>query len=336
MQRRDRSAPCSWRGERSCAAGLQRGQHHPESASIWKVRNTLPAEPQSLWIVATGVDQFDSGQHVFGPLSNAAKDARDFAAALSEEAVGLFGAVRIRPMDAPRRLITDAAATREAILARLDEVAAEAKPQDTVVWFFASHRTLDSGGRFAVVPHDIRCSDSNCSAFDHLVNSEDLFGRIQRVAAQRQLLILDTCHAGAIDNTVSDLYDARLSVLARSTGLHVFAAAQATELASDGEASGNGLFTGQILAGLRDRSADENADGLLSSAELGRYARSRLVNSTPNAADRSAIRIFAGAQSNTGAKGRRQTPALLLVGRDFGLVRFGPDRTQRDNAPHQR
>ncbi|MBI2277387.1 MAG: caspase family protein [Dechloromonas sp.] len=289
---------------------------------IWKVRSAMPAEPARLWIVAVGIDKFNKRQHIFGRLLTAAKDARDFASALSHDAIDLFGNDRIRPQSPHQQLLTDTDATREAILGRLDRVAAEAKPQDTVVWFFSSHGTLDGTGRFAVVPHDINCSDPACRSFTNLVSSEDLMASIQRVPAQHQLLILDTCHAGAIDDNVSGLYDARLSVLARSMGLHVFAGAQATEFAADGDADGNGVFTTQILAGFRDRSADQNADGLLSSAELGHYARSHLIGDSPSIGDAEDIQRIIRNGNPTADKSRRQTPVLMIVGRDFGLVRL--------------
>lgn len=290
--------------------------------AIWKVRSTMPAEPARLWIVAVGIDKYNNWQHAFGRLLTAAKDAQDFASTLSHDAVNLFGDDRIRPQSPRQQLLTDTDATREAILDRLDRVAAEAKPQDTVVWFFSSHGTLDATGRFAIVPHDISCSDPACLSFTNLVSSEDLMARIQRVPAQHQLLILDTCHAGAIDDNVSGLYDARLSVLARTMGLHVFAGAQATEFAADGDADENGVFTTQILAGFRDRSADQNADGVLSSAELGYYARSQLVGDLPSAGDAQEIQRIDRTRTLTPDKGRRQTPVLVMVGRDFGLVRL--------------
>ena len=85
--------------------------------------------------------------------------------------------------------------------------------------------------------------------------------------------MFDTCHAGGLNSLARGLYDARLAVLARNMGLHIFASAGAAEEAIDGY-QGNGLFTHALLKGLRSEAADSNRDGRISVSELGRYASS--------------------------------------------------------------
>jgi hypothetical protein len=47
--------------------------------------------------------------------------------------------------------------------------------------------------------------------------------------------------AGGVDNIVSGLYDARMSVLAKKMGLHIYASAGSVQTALDGY-QGNGLY----------------------------------------------------------------------------------------------
>ncbi len=288
----------------------------------WRFTSPLAAEPARLWIVAVGLDRFRADSHGFGPLSNATNDARGMATVLGRRAGSLFGDERILPVDIGARLLLDHEATLASIRRRFEELAAQARPSDTVVWIFATNGTLDERGRFALVPHDVSCADAECRQPTGLLPADELLERMQAVSSLRQLLVLDTCHAGAVNGVVSGLYDARISVLARSVGIHVFAAAMATEAASDGVVGGHGLFTQHLLEALDEVAADEDGDGLVTSAEWGRYARSRMTGAAPIAADRGAIRVDAEALGAS-RKARRQTPVLLLVGRDFGLARAG-------------
>ena len=89
-----------------------------------------------------------------------------------------------------------------------------------------------------------------------------------------QLLILDTCHSGGLDYKLSGLYDARMSVLAKNMGLHLFASAQATDVALDGKPGTNGLFTSKLLEGILG-AARKNEKGNISIMTLGDYAKTK-------------------------------------------------------------
>ena len=115
-------------------------------------------------------------------------------------------------------------------------------------------------------------------------------------------MILDTCHAGGVSSLVRGLYDARLAVLARNMGLHVFASASATEEALDGY-QGNGLFTHTLLKGLNTSLADKNADKQITVNELGDFAR------------RETMRIARILRHN-------QEPLLLNFGKDVTVYRI--------------
>lgn len=72
---------------------------------------------------------------------------------------------------------------------------------------------------------------------------------------------------------VSGLYDARMSVLAKKMGLHIYASANSTQEALDGY-KGNGLFTYSLLDGLNNkREADKNNDNNISLIELGEFSK---------------------------------------------------------------
>lgn len=245
------------------------------------------APPPRVFLLAVGVDQFMRPDRA-PTLQFAVKDSTDFASAVRER---LGSTYRDAPMVV--RILHNQAATRQGLLDALEELKKEVRPTDLLIWFVASHGTLDSQAQYGIVLHD----------WDGRFNESSLFSTAQILEAARsirafnQFVILDTCHAGGISSLVRGLYDARLVVLARNMGLHVFASASATEEAVDGYL-GNGLFTHTLLTGLKTPAADKNSDRLISIHELGDYARRETK--------RIARQVFS----------RSQDPLLMNFGKD--------------------
>ena len=280
-------------------------------------------EPQ-LWILAVGVNQFSPVQQTFGKLGNAVKDAQDFARAYAAKASGLFKPENIHvtlPGDGAALFLSDAAATRAAILQKLDDIARLARPEDTLVWFVASHGTTNSAGVFGIVPYDIACADPRCADKLQLISSNDILDKSRAIRAMTQLFIFDTCQSGALDAKISGLYDARITTLARNMGLHLYASAQATEHALDSDGRGNGLFTGQLLAGLNAPEADANHDRILSVVELGDYARRQTVSKAGGGSggESRGASVAGSARREPAAL---QNPLIVHFGKDAGLARL--------------
>lgn len=244
--------------------------------------STRPKVEPHLWVLSVGIGSFqDAGVPA---LASPRKDALDFACSYGGraalQAVGvrcdqpgyassLFEPARIHVLPP----LLDQQATRAAILARLDEVAAKAGPADTFIWFVSSHGTMDANSVYGIVPHDARCSGANCEAADGLVSSNDILDKSKAIKAMRQLLVLDTCQAGGLDAKMSGLYDVRMSGLAKNMGLHLYAAATATESALDGpDASKNSVFTATLLEGLAGQAPRDDA-GRIGIVPLGRYVK---------------------------------------------------------------
>ncbi len=247
-------------------------------------------QPPRLFLLAIGIDRFrgNSSEN----LAYAAKDARDFTALLQEQSARLgLGTLQ------PPRLLTDMEATRDNIQREFSRLEAETRPQDAFILFVASHGVINAGS-YAIVTHDYEGRITPSS----IIRAEDLIDASKRISAQRQLMILDTCHAGGLDLTLSGLYDARMTLLARNIGLHAFASAGTLEQAIDGYEK-NGLFTHAMLRGLRTGDADADRDQVVSVFELGEYSKSTV----------------AGIASRSGF---RQTPLVLRFGKDLPFLRL--------------
>ena len=181
--------------------------------------------------------------------------------------------------------------------AAIARIAREARPQDALLLFVSTHGVFVDN-TYALVTHEYDGTLQN----RNLITTGELLDQLKAVAAQRQLLVLDTCHSGGFDNNLAALYDARLSVWARNMGIHVFASAGARQGAIDGY-RGNGLFTHVLLRALGSREADSNGDLTLWVSELGAYGRENTA------------KIAASLNQN-------QVPTIMRFGNDFPLVRL--------------
>lgn len=222
----------------------------------------MAPQPPTLHVLAIGIDAYaDPGAR----LKYAAKDASDMVTRFEREATSLYGPGRVQV----ERLL-DKDATRARVLERLDALARRARPSDHVLVFAAAHGVMANGGyQLVTVEYDGKLGPGNTISADEIVE------RSQRIPALSQWLVFDTCHAGGLGTLLNGLYDARVQVLARQSGMHVFAAASTTQEALDGH-EGNGLFTYTLLQGIGPGlGADRDGDRGVSITELGRYARER-------------------------------------------------------------
>lgn len=224
--------------------------------------STLAPAPPRLHILAIGIDQYRDKS---ASLKFAAKDASDLANRWKAQAAAIY-----RPENIFVETISNEQASREGVLARINALAARIKPSDHFLLFIASHGVL-LGDQYYMVTSDYNGKLQPST----MISANEIVDFSKRIKALSQLYILDTCHAGGVGGIVSGLYDARVSVLAKKMGLHLYASASSTEEALDGF-EGNGLFTHTLLAGLNNnRQADTNTDKQVSMVELGHYSKAQ-------------------------------------------------------------
>ncbi|MGE4443246.1 MAG: caspase family protein [Desulfomicrobium sp.] len=221
-----------------------------------------------LYFLAVGVDRFpDMPQY---NLDFAARDAEELAAVFKATREGQFRRVHAK-------LLSDAAAekpTKVAILRALDSFS-QAKAEDTVILFLASHGVSDSRGNYYFVPCDAKLRDLKTLLFSDgaspeqttsLISWEDFFGAMRKAAGKR-LLIVDTCQARKMEGTL-DVYS--LAKRSASASFALLVASRGDEFSQEYPKGGHGLFTYSLLQGLRG-AADANKDRTVSLEELSVY-----------------------------------------------------------------
>ncbi len=220
-----------------------------------------PKDPH-LYILAVGIDRYKD--HTAN-LKYAVKDAKDTERKLKTQAATLY-----KPRNIHCALLTDERATKAKIIGTIDEISRQIKPEDAFILFVAGHGVLLQN-QYYMLAHDFNGLVSDPS----MISSNEIVEASKKIKSLFQLFIFDTCHAGGVDTIVSGLYDARMSVLAKKMGLHIYASASDKQTATDGY-KGNGLFTYTLLDGLNNnRAADKNKDGKVSVVGLGGYSKER-------------------------------------------------------------
>lgn len=193
------------------------------------------------WAVVVGVNDYRGG---LPPLKYAAADATAIAAALPGR-VYLLTSRSTDPALAP---------TSENVLRCLDEVAKQAKPGDSVVFFFAGHGVA-IGGETCLLTSD----SDHLSAGSLLASSlrgTALMGRLESCKASKILLLIDACRNDPTGKNVLTSQFSRNLVLSADYGsadksAATFFSCSLGQRSYELEDRGHGLFTYYLLEGLR-------------------------------------------------------------------------------------
>lgn len=223
--------------------------------------STRKQEEPRLYILAVGIDRYrDSSIN----LKYAAKDAKDFITQLADKAGTIYKQSNIHLTS-----LVNEQASKQNILATIEKLASQVKHGDSFIFFNASHGLLLQSQYYIVTSSFDGRLDSSAS----LISSNEIVEVSKKIKSLSQLFIFDTCHAGGVDTIVSGLYDARMSVLAKKMGLHVYASAGSVQTALDGY-QGNGLYTHTLLEGLKNgRAVDKDKSGTVTVKSLGIYSK---------------------------------------------------------------
>ncbi|HYD49331.1 MAG TPA: caspase family protein [Terriglobales bacterium] len=214
--------------------------------------------PPTLWVLSAGVSRYaDSALS----LNFADNDAAAVAGALQEQSNRrVYGAVQTR-------LLTNEQVTRESILSGIRDFIAKAEPTDVAAIFLAGHGVRDLlTGTYYFLPHPA----TRENFFTRGLRVEELndMVRILQRHVRHVVVILDTCHAGALDLRTAQMTLAEdFPIHVRAEGVFLLAATRPGDKSKEVPRLQHGVFTYALLRALRGE-ANAGADGLLSLAEL--------------------------------------------------------------------
>lgn len=239
-------------------AGTDPIQEEPTRGVALSEQQPLDATYRSRHALVIGVDDYTDSS--FLDLSYAAADARAIAKILVE---------RFKFPQENVQLILDKDATKVAIERALEDWACDpdrVDEQDLLVIFFAGHgitRTIGNrGNRGYLVPVDGRAPDGQ-PIWSSLVGMNFLEDVSEALPVKHALFLLDCCFGGLAVKRSAPPVAAGLSSRARQ----ILTAGTGEQAVLDGGGSGNSVFTGAVLDGLRG-DADLDADGVITFGEL--------------------------------------------------------------------
>jgi hypothetical protein len=185
-------------------------------------------------------------------------------------------------------LLTDTSATRPTLRAIKSALgtflARNARPEDTVLIFFAGHGApeIDLRGQERdglakyLIPVDADPNDLYATA----LSMEEIHTIFSRIEAERIVVFLDACYSGAAGGrtfvsqragtrnlTVDELF---LDRLTNSKGRAIITASRSTEVSIELAELGHGVFTYYLVEGLKG-AADRDGDGIVTLQELYEY-----------------------------------------------------------------
>jgi len=229
--------------ERDCEVSLilstqSRGKHAPVVVRL-KWMPAFAVKPK-LYALAIGVSTPQS------PVRFAAKDAKDFAAALQLQEGGMYREVITK-------VLTESEATKDAILDGLDWLDRETTSKDVAVIFIAGQAVFDRNGTPYVLPAQ--------SKMEHLRLTALPFSDLKNVVsglAGHTAIFMDVCQANNSPNTDS-CPKAVLRLgndLANSErGMVLFSASTADHDGEEHHNWSNGAFTLALMEGLQGKAA---------------------------------------------------------------------------------
>lgn len=191
--------------------------------------------------------------------------------------------------------LVDEAATLTSIKRRLGtELVKDANnPDDLVLIYFAGHGEMEADRSSAdtdghskyLLPHDANRAD----LFGSALSMEELSRILQRLRAERVVLIIDSCFSGAAGGrtpyepnvssrgVITDEFLARIATLGK--GRVILTASGSREVARESNEHRHGVFTHFLLEGLRG-AADLDRDGRIDVDEIYKYVSQKVSVAT--------------------------------------------------------
>jgi hypothetical protein len=224
----------------------------------------------TLHLLAIGVSDYrDSSMSLEFP----AKDARDFVDALKAQRGKLYGDVQVV-------ILTNAQASRQAVLENLALMKSRVKANDVGILFIAGHGVNARDGTYYFVPYDFDRSKLDTAAIESTGVSYTAIRSTLAEIPGRAMLFIDTCHAGNVMGK-SDLTGAINDLTARENSVVVFASSTQKEPSQEDAAWNNGAFTKALVMGLQG-GGDLDHDGKVMYTGLQYYLSRTVTKLTGN------------------------------------------------------
>ena len=219
-----------------------------------------------LHFLAVGIDDYKNAK--LAKLKFAKRDAQTLNRTLTQPQ-NYYGKVTAK-------IELDGGASSQRILSNLQEMVSSARPEDTVLLFFAGHGGRSSDGRYYLMLSETDPDQLSGTALDW-----SSVVRVLDAAKARVVVLIDACHSGQTGKIKTSNDDA-MAGIAGGGAMVVLAASKGRQFSEELAATGGGVFT-QTLASIlteQRQTADTNRNGTLEISELYRSLKSVVTSAT--------------------------------------------------------
>ena len=226
----------------------------------WTPEGDVDPNPPELYVIVCGVSEYAEPKL---NLRFASKDATDMARALELAGKRLFGADKVHMILLSTGAHPKAVKPTKENIRKAFEGVRKAKPTDVLVVYLAGHGVALKRGadEYCYLTADARSTDTTALADPAVlaswaVTSSELVDWIKKIPALKQVMLLDTCAAGAAATKLlehRDLSGDQIRALGRlkeRTGFHVLMGCSADRVSYEASEYSQGLLTYSLLKGM--------------------------------------------------------------------------------------
>ncbi len=246
------------------------------------------------YLLAVGINQYKNPRMI---LNYAKPDAESFEKIIRTKGNSLYKNVEMYTL-------YDADASRQAILAKLDELAAKIHQEDVFIFYYAGHGSMVDDRFFFIPTESLRLYDLTSLQRD-AIEGNVLQEKFKNIHALKQLIVMDACQSGGsveLLATRGAAEEKAIAQLSRSAGIHVMASAGSEQFATEFAELGHGLFTYLLIKALEGDADGAPKDGKVTIYELKSYLDDQVPEMTRK------------------LKGKPQYPYTFSRGQDFPVV----------------
>lgn len=263
----------------------------PRSAEYF---SAISSKVSTCHILAVGINEYKNQRM---SLNYAKPDAQSFAQLIDQSSNQLFKNVELHTL-------YDQEASREKILAKLDELSAKVHPEDVFVFYYAGHGSMVDSRFFFIPTESLRLYDIK-SLQKEAIEASVLQDKFRQIKALKQLIIMDACQSGGSVELLATRgagEEKAIAQLSRSAGIHVLASAGSDQFATEFAELGHGLFTYVLMKALQGEADGAPKDGKVTIYELKSFIDDQVPEMTRK------------------LKGKPQYPYTFSRGQDFPIV----------------